>query len=355
MYMRLTDSNRVTYGIKLSDRIWEDSNGQLICRDAIIARTGSYKYLESEIRKGIGSNKKIVEVFRTDDEVFDPISMASFENKPFVNDHPSDDVTPETYKELSKGYMRDIRRGEGELSNCLLCDIVVTDAEVAEEIKSGTKRELSLGYDTVIVLRNGKYVMTKIRGNHLALVNDGRAGCATIRDSASNIKNNGGANMKNKISLFDEDIYEVEEISEDNSNGSEVAPVEESIVTETTDAEPTLKEVYDLLVELKELLTSRPAAAANTGLPVEDADVESVEGVLDGDGIEAVEEVAPEEVIGDEDGQLLDACKIPNKNQDSKTVYSQFAKISDTRTNNIKAEVQKSFQERYNNAAKKSY
>ena len=156
--MRIIDSNRVTYGTKLTDRLWEDSNGQLICRDAIIARTGSYDYLESEILED-GDKNKIVKVFRTDDEVFDPVSIASFENKPFVDDHPQEDVSPENFRELSKGYMRDVRRGTGELSNCLICDIVVTDPETIEEIKSGRKRELSLGYDTRIINKDGKYIL----------------------------------------------------------------------------------------------------------------------------------------------------------------------------------------------------
>ena len=56
--MHLSDSsNRVTYGTKISDRIWKDNNNQLICRDCIIARTGFYDYLESDVVEGGDPNR----------------------------------------------------------------------------------------------------------------------------------------------------------------------------------------------------------------------------------------------------------------------------------------------------------
>lgn len=225
--MRVVDSSRVTYGSQITPHIWEDSNGQLIIRDAVLARCGSYDYLESEIIPG-GDSRKIVKVYRTPEEVFNPQSIASFENKPFCNDHPEEDVCLDNYRDLQKGFMRDIRRGTGEYENCLIGDIIVTDPEIIELIKSGAKRELSLGYNTQIIQdEDGKYYMTKIRGNHLALVDDGRAGNATIRDKNS-VKNIKGDNeMAKKIvfkpkdknafinKLYDEDVVEVEELEDD--------------------------------------------------------------------------------------------------------------------------------------------
>ena len=367
--MRLIDNNRVTYGTRLSARIWEDSNGQLICRDAIIARTGSYDYLESEIKEG-GDRNKIVKVFRTEDEVFNPTSIASFENKPFVDDHPQEDVSLENFRELSKGYMRDVRRGTGDCSNCLICDIVVTDPETIEEIKSGRKRELSLGYDTRIIEKDGKYYMTNIRGNHLALVDSGRAGCATIRDSAEKISKTGGKKMrKSKVTLFDDDIYEVEEIQEDNDEVLENVPVAE----EVKDDEPTLAQIYQLLLEIKESLAkpvvdddeteetvpeTAPVAAEEK---VEAAAVEEKTEDCDKLTTDDDEEVEKEEeeIAGDED-ELLDADELLTepeeiKTKDAKSVYSKFSKVTDTRSQTIKSEIQKSFQDRYNRSAKKSY
>lgn len=360
--MRLVDNrSRVTYGSPISERLWLDTNGQLICRDAIIARTGSYDYLESEILRG-GDNKKIVKVFRTDDEVFNPTAIASFENKPFVDDHPQEDVSPENFRELSKGYMRDVRRGTGELSNCLICDIVVTDPDTIEEIRSGRKRELSLGYDTNIIRKDGKYIMTNIRGNHLALVDSGRAGCATIRDSAKEIRKSGGLKMKNsrsKVTLFDEDIYEVEEIAEQDDNIEETLPVDEEVKSEEVvkDAEPTLADIFALLQkidaklpdavkddvaeEVKEEITQTPAE-------------EKTEDIVEDDNEEVEETVKEEEDIDDAcEDELLDADECLTKTKDAKSVYSKFAKVTDSAVNTAD-DVNTAFQNRYNQIARKS-
>lgn len=202
--MRIVDKN-ITYGTRISEHIWKDNNGQLICNDCVLARTGAYDYRESEIIPK-GNYNKIVKVYRKDSDVFDPKSMASFENKPFCNEHPKKDVSGQNYKKLQYGFLRDVHRGTGEDSNCLMGTLVVTDPQIIDLILSGEKRELSLGYDTNIVQdTNGNYYMTQIRGNHVALVDSGRAGCATIRDS--NIKKLGGEGMSfrtKKVRLSDE-------------------------------------------------------------------------------------------------------------------------------------------------------
>lgn len=344
--MRITDNARTTYGTRISPRIWKDNNGQLICRDCIIARTGTYDYLESEVIDG-GDRNKVVKVYRTDDEVFNPVAIASFENKPFVNDHPEENVTIDNYKDLSKGYMINVRRGEKDLSNCLICDVVVTDPDVIDNILSGNKRELSLGYDTVIIEKDGKYYMTEIRGNHLALVDDGRAGCATIRDSASSINKLGGDKMKSKVRLFDEDIYEVEEIKETDADEiDETLDIEEQV--EHDDDTTTLAEIKAMLEEIKEMLTAKTTQ--------DDDVVEEVNGDIAPDG----DEITEEEIVetGDCGDKLLDADEITEEEEfierkkDSRSVYSRFAKpIADSNKTNANV-VDKAFQDRYDRARK---
>ena len=366
--MLIKDNNRTTFGVKISPHIWRDSNGQLICRDCIIARTGSYDYLESEIMPEKGNKNKIVKVYRTDDEVFNPISMASFENKPFVNDHPEGNVSLDNYKELAKGYMLNVRRGDGELSNCLMCDIVVTDPEIIEDILSGRKRELSLGYDTTIIENGGKYYMTEIRGNHLALVDDGRAGCATIRDSASRIKRGGQTKMlkKQRVKLFDEDIYEIEELpDEDVTEELDVEEIsEENKGNVQQDEGVTLDEIKAMLLEIKEMLSMKSenkdsvVEMFNVKKDNKDEDVEEIkaeEENVDGDK-EIVEEKLEQ---GDCGGKLLDADEIEEKEviktKDAKSVYAKYAKLADKNSGNVTSEaVNKSFQDRYNRAAKKN-
>lgn len=170
------------YGERISENMYMDNNGQLICENVVLARTGYYDYLESELIEG-GSSQKVVKVYRSPEEVFNPVSMRSMNFKPLTDNHPSDNVTPDTVGSLQKGFMTNIRRGTGEFDGCLMADIVVTDPYVIDEIRSGRKRDLSVGYTADIEEENGQYVMKNIRGNHIALVDAGRAGNARIRDS----------------------------------------------------------------------------------------------------------------------------------------------------------------------------
>lgn len=169
-------------GERISDNIYLDGNGQLICSNCVLARTGTYDYRESELIAG-GSDEKVVKVYRDESEVFDTVSMKSMNFKPLVNDHPDENVTPDTVRDLQKGFMTNVRKGDGEFEGCLIGDLVVTDPEVIDLILNNQKRDLSVGYTADIDEENGRYVMKNIRGNHIALCAAGRAGNARIRDS----------------------------------------------------------------------------------------------------------------------------------------------------------------------------
>lgn len=163
------------YGSKISDNITRLDNGCLICFNVPIARTGTYQYLREELGlDGTG----IVTVYREPNEVFDLKTIASFNGKAFTDTHPSVDVTADNWSIYSKGELTDVRRGKGAMSNFLVADILVRDPIVINEIESGAKREVSAGYECEYVERDGKIYQTAIRGNHVALVQAGRAGSA---------------------------------------------------------------------------------------------------------------------------------------------------------------------------------
>lgn len=161
------------YGSKISNNITELSDGCLLCSNVPIARTGTYKYLREEL--GLDGSG-IVDVYRTEDQVFNDAAIASFEGKAFTDTHPSVDVDVNNWSIYAKGDVRNVRRGKGEFSNCLVADIIVRDPIVIDEIKSGVKREISSGYECEYVEENGKIYQRNIRGNHVALVQAGRAG-----------------------------------------------------------------------------------------------------------------------------------------------------------------------------------
>jgi hypothetical protein len=122
------------------------------------------------------SDNAIVDVVRDEGEVFDAGAVASFEGKPFTNEHPPELLTPENSWAYVRGVVHNVRRGTGENEDCLLADIIVYDQGVIEAVEGG-KREVSCGY-VCNWEREGdkKYRQTWIRGNHVALVDKGRAG-----------------------------------------------------------------------------------------------------------------------------------------------------------------------------------
>lgn len=161
------------YGSEISDNIKKMDNGCLVCYNVPIARTGTYQYLREELGlEGAG----IVSVYREPSEVFDERTIASFNGKAFTDTHPAVDVTADNWSIYSKGEIQDVRRGKGSKSNFLLADILVRDPIVINQIISGAKREVSSGYNCEYVERDGKIYQTCIRGNHVALVQAGRAG-----------------------------------------------------------------------------------------------------------------------------------------------------------------------------------
>lgn len=182
----------IYYGSKISDNLSETPEGFLICHNVPIARTGYQDYLGSEliaclpdIKKEMDINPdKIYKVYRSKEEVFAPATIASFEGKPFTDNHPSEMVTTSNIDIYGKGHIQNVRKGDGEYRDMLIADIICTDEGVSSEIKSKAKREVSCGYNLVIKKGSKGYEQTQIRGNHLALVENARAGQkAAIQDN----------------------------------------------------------------------------------------------------------------------------------------------------------------------------
>lgn len=175
---KIAKDKKAFYGSRISENRIRTPEGFLICKNVPIAKVGTQQYLGEEL--GLeGYENILVEVVRTEQEVFSPKTIASFEGKPFTDDHPeqSEFVTTENYKQYVKGHVTNVRRGEGDFSDKLLADIIVYDKTVIEEIESGRKREISCGYGCDYDIdENGNVFQINITGNHVALVNEGRAG-----------------------------------------------------------------------------------------------------------------------------------------------------------------------------------
>lgn len=179
------------YGDKISEHIAKTPEGFLICQDVPISRTGYQSYLASEIMENPKDGHKVIHVYRPASEVFNEKSLASFEGKPVCNEHPQEDITPENYHKFACGHVQNVHMGEGADSNKVLADLYITDPVLIRLIKDG-KREISCGYYAEEKRDSaGRLCQTKIRGNHVAVVNSARAGKSVcIRDHKTTGKRN---------------------------------------------------------------------------------------------------------------------------------------------------------------------
>ena len=188
------------YGARFSAHMTKTPEGFLVCHSVPICRTGMQEYMPQEL--GVSdTGGGFLKVYREEDEVFKPSAVASFEGKPVTDDHPPVGVDASNYASYTKGTVQNVRRGSGADRDKLICDLVVYDATLIAKIDAG-KREISCGYDCKYIERDdGTYCQEDIIGNHVAVVEEGRAGHeVAIRDAKA--KPEGGKQMAKKGSIL---------------------------------------------------------------------------------------------------------------------------------------------------------
>ena len=338
------------YGTRLSENISRrEPEGYLLCLNVPVARTGIQEYLPEELGlaecpapatgtlPGVISTKgppgprgeispRLIPVYRPPEEVFAPETVSSFEGMPVTNDHPPDGVDAENIRRLQAGHAHNVRRGTGAESDLLLADLIITDPCLIDAVLAG-KREISCGYTYDLCEENGRYVQRKIRGNHIAVVDAGRAGArVSIRDrkpSACHPARSGGSSsvshtsnierskntMKKSITRAlarlakDGDAETVAEFIEEMIGETPEAPAEEAVTVEvpenhevTIDSEfcaSLLQRLDSLLALLSEGLA--PASPATDEDPEEEI-AEIVEEVLEAAQPEGTPEAPAEQV-----------------------------------------------------------
>lgn len=175
----------VYYGVKLSGNVIETPEGYLIFKNAVIARTGFQTYKGKELPKdelkyiGVVVNPDDdVKIYRTAEEVFSKRTMNSFEGKPVTDKHQGM-VDLDTHSEVSEGHIQNVRDGSdtplenGDLP--LLADIFITSRNLIAKWNAGI-RELSCGYNYHLAKSGDNILQVDITGNHVAFVENGRAG-----------------------------------------------------------------------------------------------------------------------------------------------------------------------------------
>lgn len=172
-----------------------------------MARTGVQEYRAYEL--GLDAEgmdpMKVIRLHRPPDEVFNPDSMASFENKPITIEHPPVAVTADNWAELAKGEVRDVCRTGDLLTGTLL----IKSKDAIEALQEG-KVQLSNGYTFELDLTSGTTadgraydgLQRNIRGNHVALVDAARCGSACrIADSQPKLEGKTMADAKRKVTV----------------------------------------------------------------------------------------------------------------------------------------------------------
>lgn len=309
---------RAFYGSRISGHMIETPEGYLICKEVPIARTGNQDYRGSEF--GGEDPEKVYKVKRLEEEVFSKAALASFEGKPVVDEHPNEDVTAENIKRYIKGTCRDIHQGTGILSDCIVADLIIYDKDLIQKIKDG-KRDISCGYDCLWdPVDEDTYIQREIRGNHVAVVDKGRAGKkVSIRDSQE-----GGKRMKNRslwgrmLSAFakdgdttPEDLEQAAKLNPKAEDEVQVPEKEEEKKDKESALEERLKRIEDAIAAIPE---STPAPAKTEDEEPDEEDTSSEE--REEDALDSLEnELESGEEAQDEEAVTVDPEAINKANE----------------------------------------
>ncbi len=113
------------------------------------------------------------------DEIFSDRTLRSARSKPVTDEHPNEPVTVDNYQSYAKGMSHTDARIE-DLK--LYVSLTVTDKDLIQKVYDG-KREISIGFLSDVVAEQGTYngqsyefVQRNIEINHIAIVDQGRAG-----------------------------------------------------------------------------------------------------------------------------------------------------------------------------------
>lgn len=178
----------------------------MLCLDVPIARIGTQEYVDVELPDIEAGRDGIIVVERHEDDVFDPESIASFEGAPVTIEHPREPVTPDNWIVYSKGEALNVRRGEGEMSDFLMADLLIKDKGAIHDVQTKRLKEISNGYEASYKqVAPGRARQTNIVGNHVALL-AGAARCGeacSVQDSASLLGDSSMASKKKPSALFD--------------------------------------------------------------------------------------------------------------------------------------------------------
>jgi len=257
----------------------KDGNGFIEIKGNPLTKVGVFPYLGAQI--GAPDKGKIYQVYRPAEELDNEETIKSFRLLPFINNHEmlGEGFTPAEQKGVQGAVGDEVYFEYPYLKG----NLKIYGENIKEAIDSG-KVDLSAGYRCKYEKSSGTfdgkkydYIQRAIRGNHIALVDEGRSGAdVSVMDSLPiEIKENP---MEETKPTMDENLDEMKAM---------LIAIDEKL-KKAKDEEAPAEEVKEELVELDESLES---CMKDCGLDVKDNATRKAfaEGVKYGEKVEKKE------------------------------------------------------------------
>ena len=267
-----------------------DHNQFWLIKDNPITKAGVFPYLGKQISPSLEPDR-IYQVYRPEEEI--KKAADTFKLVPLVDDHTmlGPDFTPAEQKGVHGVLGEDIQERNGTL----FADVKIFSEQLKREIQDG-KKELSLGYFCKYDLTPGQYngmhydaVQRDLKGNHIALVDNGRMGhdvrvmdamafdALDIVGSIDENPNHSPKNAQDGMNLFIEDLSSTNH----GVGGKDAAPGKENEMDKVKQAIEAIKALFadpeagDKEGKLAEILgVLAPSASAGDKCSSKDEDVD---------------------------------------------------------------------------------
>lgn len=357
----------IVFDFKSKLNLTIDETTGFFTSDVVLSRVGVQEYYGFEL--GLSDDQAFQKfgVFRPPEEVFNQDSIRSFVNMVVTDDHPSGLVTVSNVKDLQVGTVSSPQADE---KNGIVKGIItITDRKQIEKTENG-KIKVSLGYVQNLIQKDGVYngenyqfVQTKIRGNHLAIVDAGRCGaaCRIITDHdkrkgenimiitidgieydvenkqlAQAIQNQQKAHdaseeeMKKKIEEKDEELEEMKKKKEEAEATKDAAL--KKVLTDEQLSE-VVKSHVELIVDAKMILGDKMPECGICPKEIKSAIIDHVYGETDFSGktddyINAMFDLALKDVKGSKEGFEKFKKDMGDKTKDKKTISRDSARTN---------------------------
>ena len=262
-----------------TSRIKEDDLGYMRFAASILS-IGSMNYGHNELFPDDPPSTDIIEIHITEEMLSDWEVENSFEMRPVTLHHPENIVQAENFTEFAVGFSGGVYFDQSHLAT----RIAIFDPVAKQSILDGKTLELSTGFVANVVLGDdGRLYFENIRGDHIALVENGTGRCGkscSIHYSLNSNHKRGKRNMA-KVTLLGGASVEIEDdnaaslvtnaintLSDDNSAVRSKNEALEQKIIELEKNQMDQSKIDGAIKVINELLKKMPPKYDSTGKSV---------------------------------------------------------------------------------------